>query len=233
MNPSKLNSVDLEDVRERVFLTSFQVMLMLWPKDHTLRTAPDFMPLKEGRHGTEKTEGPPEKCATSGLPWEGHPPTHRPFIPRPPLSGHQLRPAQKLVDPSSEGGLISWSGHQGGMYFSGWLKTIISVPKKLLATLESRWEVTWGGLLGGPGRGLYYLFQEHRQLPNLSTQPPPHPWGLPPFTPPTISGGQGFTRRLQGSAKIWGPGPAPRERPRMDHPAQKPGTRQIPPRNQA
>lgn len=87
MNPSKLNSVALEDVRERVFLTSFQVMLMLWPKDHTLRTAPDFMPLKEGRHGTEKTEGPPEKCATSGLPWEGHPLHTGPSYPGPHCQG--------------------------------------------------------------------------------------------------------------------------------------------------
>ena len=36
MNPSKLDSVDLEGVRECAFLTNFQVMLMLWPKDHTL-----------------------------------------------------------------------------------------------------------------------------------------------------------------------------------------------------
>ena len=64
------------------------------------------MPLKEGRYDIEKTEGPPE-CATSGLAWEG-PPPHRPFTPCPPLSGHPLRSAQKLADPSSKGEPISW-----------------------------------------------------------------------------------------------------------------------------
>ena len=63
--------------RERAFLTSFQVMLTLWPQDHTLRTAPDFMPLKEGRHDIEKTEGPPEKCSTLGLALHTPPPIVR------------------------------------------------------------------------------------------------------------------------------------------------------------